>query len=87
MTASILPSSRPKSARSLPSGAAYSPGEQADVGGGAGEPLALGDVESREDGDRRDVVRSDHQRQRYSPDAASRTGVDLLVISSKRSSM
>ena len=45
--------------------------EQADVGRGAGEPLALRDVESRKDGDRRDVVCSDHQRQRYSPGAAA----------------
>ena len=48
--------------------------QEADVGGGAGEPLALGELESREDRDRSNVVRSDHQRQRYSPDGADARG-------------
>ena len=62
LTGSIRPSSTAKSARSLPSSAAYSPGDEADVGRRARDPLALRLVEAREERDPGDLVCRDHGR-------------------------
>ena len=69
LTASILPSSSPKSACPAPSCAAYSPGLEPDVGGGARQPLAVLGAETGEDRDRSDLLGGDHAAEPISPRA------------------